>query len=233
MIHRESQETKDFIADFIAPDFFFSKNDSWHRMGMMGVFSDFVLHCTPGAVAEVGVGESSIYLSRVAKKYGRTIFHCDMAPDKILNPLTAAGYLTEEGEDLRETPGGAPKYFTRGNSHFFSCSSDEFFAAIKEPLAFTFIDGDHNFEQAKKDFVNALMRTVDNGYILLHDTYPPDEEMTHEARCGDVYKLRQWIAGLREVDAITLPRGCCMGVGVTICRKRPAKSPYYQDGSHE
>lgn len=226
--HKGSQETKDFIADWIAPDFFYSKKDVWHRMGILGVFGDYVLSCTKGEILEIGCGESSIYLSHLARKWCRNVYHCDMAPDKILNPLTVDGYMLPFSLD----PVGPPafKNFSSGSSHFYMGASDDLFKDIDIlPLALSFIDGDHNYVQAKKDFENCLSRTVENGYVLLHDTYPPSPEyLCPDSKCGDVYRLRQEIDRDPRVDAITLPVGTAMGVGITICRKKPAQLPEYQ-----
>lgn len=225
-MHKGSKETYDFIADWIDPNFFYSKKDVWHRMGMIGVFGDYVLSCTSGAIAEIGCGESSIYLSYLARKYGRKIYHCDMAPDKILNPLTVKGYMLDE-----DVSPPTEKHVYLNNAGFFMGSSDDFFKEVDPMhLALVFIDGDHHYEQAKKDFDNFLPRMVDHGYIILHDTYPPNEEyLSPDSACGDVYRLRQEIEKDPRVDCITLTRGCAMGVGMTICRKKPAELAYYHD----
>ena len=209
--HPGSRGTYNDIANWIAPDFFFSRSDGWARMGFLGVFADFVLYGTAGDVLEIGVGESSIYLAKVAKKYGRRIYHCEISPGKIDNPLTIPGYLEPE------------------ISVFYRQGSDKMFEEALTPLALGFIDGDHLYPQVKKDFYNALDRLVDNGYIILHDTYPPDESYVNENRCGTVYKLRQEIEKDPGLDCITLPRGCAMGVGFTIVRKKPKQRAYYNE----
>jgi len=225
VLHRESQETRDFIADWIAPDFFYSKKDVWHRFGFLGVFTDYVLSCMPGNVAEIGVGESSIYLSHVARKYGRKIFHCDVARGKIVNPLTVDGYLTKEAV----FPHPNDQLILKDNSLFFIGTSDDFFNSVDmEPLALTFIDGDHLYPQVKKDFWNAVYLTVSDGYILLHDTYPPSEDYVREERCGSVFMLRQEIERDARFDCLTLTRGTAIGVGLTIVRVKPKERVYYQ-----
>jgi hypothetical protein len=211
MSHKGSQETYEYISKWISPNFFFSTNDVWHRMGILGVFGDYVLSCTQGDILEIGVGESSIYLSHLAKKYNRKIYHCDIAPDKILNPLTVDGYLNKE------------------QGVFFTIPSDDMFKEKLSPIALGFIDGDHNYEQVKKDFYNLLPLLVDDGYIFLHDTYPPSEDYVNENRCGTVYKLRQEIEKDNSLDCITLPRGTAMSVGITIVRKKPINRPYYNE----
>jgi len=47
-MHPGSKDTYDFINNWIRPDFFFSVKDLWDRMGMLGVFGDYVLSCTKG-----------------------------------------------------------------------------------------------------------------------------------------------------------------------------------------
>lgn len=226
MEHKSSRETRDYIADWIHPNFFFSKNDIWHRMGILGVFGDFVLSCTQGNIGEIGVGESSIYLSHLARKYNRKIYHCDIAPDKIVNPITVPGYLTVTGHQIEAVAGRG--MVEVDDSTFFMGPSDDMFR-ILDPgnFALSFIDGDHNYDQAKKDFENFYQRTVEDGYICLHDTYPPDESYLPDNRCGDVYRLRQELEKDPRVDSLTLPRGTAMGVGFTIVRKKPAKSEVY------
>jgi len=223
--HKGSLETYEYIAKWIAPDFFFSKNDVWHRFGMLGVFGDFVLSCTPGNILEIGTGESSIYLSHLARKYNRAIYHCDIAPSKIINPLTVAGYMTPAEERFTDR-----KVYYTGRSTLFMGPSDDMFKELNIlPIALGFIDGDHIYEQVKKDFENLVPLVVDNGYILLHDTYPPDESYVDENRCGTVYKLRQEIEKDPRFDCITLSRGCAMGVGLTIVRKKPAVREYFNE----
>ena len=111
-------------------------------------------------------------------------------------------------------------------------SSNDLFAnhLVDQPLAFTFIDGDHCYDQAKRDFENAVALTVDNGYILLHDTYPPSEKyLSPDSACGDVYRLRQEIEKDNRYDSLTLVHGVAMDVGLTIVRKKPAVRSYFQE----
>lgn len=210
--HPGSRETYNYIANWISPDFFFSKKDLWDRYGFLGPFGDYVLSCTQGSVAEIGVGESSIYLSHLARKFNRRIYHCDISASKIDNPLTIPGYLCPE------------------LSVFVRDSSDKMFETSGiNNIALSYIDGDHNYDQVKKDFYNMVKVTVDNGYIILHDTYPPSEDYIDENRCGDVYRLRQEIEKDFRFDCITLPRGTAVGVGLTIVRKKPENRKYFNE----
>jgi len=228
-MHKGSQDTFDFIADWVSPDLFHSKKDKWHRMGIVGIWADMVLSCLPaGSIAEVGCGESSIYLSHVARKYDRRIYHCDIAHDKIINPTSIPGYMYPSALDFKER-NVLHKY---NKSYFFMGPSDDLFKKHigQDFLALTFIDGDHTYEQARKDFFNAVDVTIDNGYILLHDTYPPSEKyLSPDNACGDVYKLRQELEADARFDTLTLTYGVAMDVGLTICRVKPKHRPYFQE----
>lgn len=222
--HPGSRDTYDTIAQWIAPDFFFSKRDLWDRFGMLGVFGDFVLSCTKGSILEIGVGESSIYLTGISRKYNRRIWHCDVSTSKILNPMTIPGYLSPDltyMEERDEVPN------TLERCVLYAGTSDSFFRRLPiDDLALAFIDGDHVYEQAKRDFDNVWPLIVENGYVLLHDTHPPSAEWTSENACGEVYRLRQELQKRDDLDILTLPRGCAIGVGLTIVRKREKGYPY-------
>lgn len=231
--HKGSLETYEFIANWIDPNFFFSRNDGWGRFGMLGVFVDYVLSCTQGDIAEIGVGESSIYLTSLAKKFKRNIYHCDISPSKITNPMTVPDYLSENGlyvEENRKISVNFPP--SSSKCLFYAGASDSFFKEIRiTPLAVAFIDGDHNYPQVHKDFWNFVPLLVPDGYVFLHDTYPPDEEHLSEHRCGTVFRLRQEIEKNDQFDCLTLPKGTAMGVGFTIVRKRPLNLPYWKERS--
>lgn len=217
--HPGSRDTYNTIAQWIHPEFPYSSRDKWDRYGFIGMFAYYVLSCTPGDVLEIGVGESSIYLTQAIKNHNRRIWHCDISPSKIVNPMTIPGYLSDNPTYLEERD---PDPAQLNRCVCYAGSSDSLFQRfeIKE-IAVSFIDGDHRYEQAKKDFDNVFQRTVENGYILLHDTYPPDYDWIDENHCGDVYKLRQEIEARKDVDCLTLTRGTAIGVGLTIIRKRP------------
>lgn len=209
--HKGTREFYDHISQWVAPDFFFSKREGWGRFGFLGVFGDYVLSCTRGDILEIGVGESSVYLAKLARKFNRRIYHCDISPDKINNPLTIEDFFSTE------------------RSIFIRDSSDNMFQSELTPIALGFIDGDHNFTQVEKDFNNLWPWVVDNGYVLLHDSYPPSKEYLNENRCGTVFVLRQELEKRPDVDCITLTRGCAMDVGLTICRKKPNGLAYFNE----
>lgn len=208
--HYGAQNTYDVIADWYDCPFPFSKNLGWGRYGILGVLGDLILQGVNGDILEVGVGESSIYLGKLADKYNRIIYYCDIAQGKIENPSTVKGYLSE-------------------NSVKFIGSSDRLFKEVPIPLiALAYLDGDHHYEQAKKDFWNLVPYVVDDGVIFLHDTYPAKENQISEHRCGSVYKLRQELEKSEEFDCFTFTRTVGCGVGMTMCRKLPKNRKYFQ-----
>lgn len=73
--------------------------------------------------------------------------------------------------------------------------SDTFFEDNTNLYDIIFIDGDHNYEQVKKDVENALECLTPNGMVLMHDTCPTKSshvgKKTHEGMewCGQAHKV--------------------------------------------
>lgn len=87
-----------------------------------------------------------------------------------------------------------PEIKRRGD--LFDMTSDKYFDFIPEHRFFDliFIDGDHTKEQVKRDFENSLRCLNQNGFIVIHDTLPLNEQGTRVPRetkqwWGDVYKF--------------------------------------------
>jgi SAM-dependent methyltransferase len=103
----------------------------------------------------------------------------------------------------------------------YQCTSDFFFDRIKDKTnSFSaniiFIDGLHHADQVRKDIINAWECLTDGGCLVLHDTNPDREEITHVPRdskewCGDVYKAIHQIDGppkftLKDDHGVTVIR---------------------------
>ena len=86
-----------------------SGNFAWDRWGLLSVLSDYVLYYTDGNILEIGAGESSIHLSKLAEKYNRTCYHIEYSKSLIENMRNTNGYISEE------------------NSVIYNMKSDEFF----------------------------------------------------------------------------------------------------------
>lgn len=93
----------------------------------------------------------------------------------------------------------------KGNIEFYQMKTDDFFKQNKETFDIILIDGDHNFEQVKKDFNNSLKILNQFGIILLHDTDPMINELTETQYCGDAYKIIDYISKKKDLNIITLP----------------------------
>ena len=97
---------------------------------------------------------------------------------------------------------------------YWSMPSDEFFRVYDGPAPnVVFVDGDHSYEQAKRDFENALRLLAKGGVIFLHDTWPRTEQDTD---CGTVWQLADEIAGRPELESFTWP----FFPGLTAVRRR-------------
>jgi len=208
--HAGSKELMELLAQWENCSIPFSKTFGWNRWGILGVLCDFVLYFTKGDIIEIGVVESSIFLTKLAKKYDRIAYHCDAQYGKIANSWTVDGY------------------FDISHSITFQGGSDEFFKFFNFPqIALGFIDGDHLYEQVKRDFDNLFELLVDDGYIFLHDTYPPSEEYCNENYCGTVYKLRQELEERKDIDCFTFTHSA-FEVGLTMVRKKPKELDYFK-----
>lgn len=110
-----------------------------------------------------------------------------------------------------------PKIEIPINGKIFLGKTDEFFSTNVESFDLVFIDADHSFEQSLKDFMNAKDFVVDDGFILLHDTYPLNERFLDQSLCGDSYKTALYIKNelSDEFEVLTLP----FHPGLTLVKK--------------
>jgi SAM-dependent methyltransferase len=99
----------------------------------------------------------------------------------------------------------------------FDCTSDEFFDVNHTIFDLIFIDGLHHADQVQRDFENSLRCLTDNGYILIHDVLPENEEGTLVPRqtkqwWGDVYKWAMKIGAYDRIDFKTfnIDNGCML-----------------------
>ena len=219
------QVAAEYISQWISPDFLFTV-EGFRHWGCLGWFGEYVLFSVSGDIVEIGIGESSIYLTALAKKYKRRIYHCDIREGWIPHHLQVKGYFLEDNCIVKADSISYPNK----SATLFIGSSDDFFKKIKfTPIALAFIDGDHNYNQVKKDFYNVLPYVVDDGFILLHDTYPLNDEYAKESMCGTVYKLRQELEkDYEHFDCLTLTRGTAYGLGLTIVRKKSKDRIWYK-----
>lgn len=96
-------------------------------------------------------------------------------------------------------------------------TTDSFFSHFKDKIDMAFIDADHNFESAKKDFLNCFNLLNDGGIIALHDTDPIDNNLFSSGYCGDSYKMVNYLENFEGINVITLP---ITEAGLTIVTKK-------------
>jgi len=181
----------------------------WERWGLLSVLSDYVLYYTQGDILEIGCGESSVYLSKLAEKYNRTCYHVEYSKSGVENMKNTKGYFGK-------------------NSKVFNMKSHDFFydhkiwESGKTPsIALAFIDGDHDYHVVKEDFHSVWQNLVLDGYVFLHDTMPPSDAWKAMNKCGTVYKLREELEvqdRLGYMRVFTFPKSA-FDVGLTMVRK--------------
>jgi hypothetical protein len=95
-------------------------------------------------------------------------------------------------------------------------TSDRFFEINKKKFDLIFIDGMHEKEQVERDFNNSVCCLNRGGLIVMHDTAPEAEYLTHVPRdkkgrwLGDVYKFICHLNSINGIDFRTMDfdNGC-------------------------
>lgn len=119
-------------------------------------------------------------------------------------------------------------------------TSDDWFSGITQStFDLIFIDGLHHADQVKRDFENSLRCLNDNGFIVIHDVLPENEEGTKVPRetkqwWGDVYK---WAMTIREYDGIgyktfNIDNGCMLIWKDVNGKGRQSSNGQYDWGSY-
>jgi hypothetical protein len=87
----------------------------------------------------------------------------------------------------------------------------------KENMDVVFIDADHSSLSVISDFNGVYMKVNKGGYIILHDTYPCNEELLSPGGCNDCYKTPMYLKNVYRdnIEILTLP----LNPGLTIVRK--------------
>lgn len=105
------------------------------------------------------------------------------------------------------------------NTVKYQMTSDKFFSVINPSIQFdlVFIDGDHSKEQVIKDFMNVEGRVIDDGFVILHDTYPYNEQMLQPEFSNNCWEAALWIKEnfRNDWEILTLP----FNPGLTLMKK--------------
>lgn len=180
------------------PSIRFGDMDGW---SILDALVPIIVFFRPGCIVEIGAGESTRHLGRVAELYGVKLYSCDKAPIK------------------------NKKYF---DDHIFVQKfSHDFMDEFDDTPSVVLIDADHSYEMAKMEFDFFFERLVPGGVIFLHDTMPPSEEFIHEEACDDVYRLRQELEKRDDLDCFTWPY-TAQFMGLTMVMKKETDRPYWE-----
>lgn len=77
---------------------------------------------------------------------------------------------------------------SNSDNAFHNCPNEIFFKTNKDMFDLIFIDANHRFEYVQKDFVESEKVLNENGIIIIHDTWPPDEDSNKH--CYDSWKMQ-------------------------------------------
>ena len=107
------------------------------------------------------------------------------------------------------------------------CKTDDFFLNFNQKIDMAFIDADHCFESAIKDFENVLKLLNDNGIIFMHDTDPINNNYIDPGFCGDSYKLVPLLEKRKDINIITLPM---TEAGLSLIMKKNSSRTFLRNG---
>ena len=109
---------------------------------------------------------------------------------------------------IESKTGVEPFPMTELDGSVIKCTSDEFFAELKEEEKWDiiFIDGLHTREQCLADILNSLKHLSDDGCILVHDCIPNKEEQTSETDNGGEWTGPVWksIVDIQNKDGLDI-----------------------------
>ncbi len=108
------------------------------------------------------------------------------------------------------------------------CKTDDFFLNFNQKIDMAFIDADHCFDSALKDFENVLLLLNDNGIIFMHDTDPINNDYINPGFCGDSYKLVPLLEKRDDINIITLP---LTEAGLSIIMKKNSSRTFLRNGT--
>lgn len=117
-----------------------------------------------------------------------------------------------------------------GPVRLIGATSDEYFERWKpiHTIDLVFIDGLHHADQVKRDFENSLRCLSDNGFIVIHDVLPDEEQFTIVPRqtkkwFGSVYQFAMSIGDYAGIGYKTFNIDCgCMLIWKDATNKNDA-----------
>ena len=94
-----------------------------------------------------------------------------------------------------------------GAARLWQLPSDEFFERYDGPAPdVIFVDGDHEYDQARRDAHNALAILAPQGVLFLHDTWPVFRAATARLLCGGVHRVVEELEADASLEVVTIRR---------------------------
>jgi hypothetical protein len=92
-------------------------------------------------------------------------------------------------------------------ARLWEMTSDAFFEAYDGPRPdLVLVDGDHDYEQARRDAHNALEVLDDNGVLFMHDSWPVFRAATERMVCGGVHRVIEELHADAGLEVATIRR---------------------------
>ena len=163
--------------------------------------ADLILRGVDGCIVDIGIGLSTIILSRYSIKFKRQHYSCDKSR-KVID-----------------------YYIPKGGIHpdhtVTCCDALEFTKSFKARPALVFIDGFHYYDDVIIQVDYFLQRMRFGSVLFLHDTCPPSRLVRLDgAKCGNVYRARLDLESRKDVCTFTWPyKFQAQGCGLTMVMK--------------
>ncbi len=136
----------------------------------------------PVTLLEIGV-----YEARSAVWLGGTLTHTDSRLVAV-DPWLVLYFGTSAPEYKARAMANIAEAGLTDRIDIRQVKSDDFFADNDASFDLCWVDGDHHYEQAKKDIANAMACTKPNGMVLVDDCYCDTGDTHHSPWYAQVYQ---------------------------------------------
>lgn len=184
------------------------KRQDWIIIERLG---DIILNNVEGHLFEIGIGFSTPIFYKLATDFDRDLYCFDRKESRC-NWAKLFGCTVFQGKSL-----------------------DNIEKLSDIPLAMGLIDGQHKARTVRSEVLFLLERLSVGGVIFLHDTYritspllKPERKNLHDKKMiGDVYKVRQELETLDNVQTFTWPY-TAIDSGLTMIMKMDPDRPFFE-----
>jgi len=127
--------------------------------------------------------------------------------------------------DMEDCSSHISDILKKNNSFFHLKKTEVLSKEWDKEIDILFVDANHDFDCVLSDFLNFDKYVNENGWVIFHDTCPPNIDYTEKHLCSDAYKIRDFIVNNKKnYEAITIP----WSFGLTICRKKRKDNDIYE-----